>query len=214
MTPKQFRNFYLSFCNLYGCLDSDAALEIINIFFPKVTKEQLFADLKSRIGKTTKGYQVIETTDNDYIIAKEYYDFAGLDMLFEKQGTCPFYVPDDLQTYWAYGDEFFMEDMSCLNDMMKFFEQFYKEEEQQKQLLLSFYVRMGIQDGADPESILTFLEKQEGLSFTVKQMKEFENRFYDLRENTRLVFYRGHTPSEMAKISKGEMETDENVGLC
>lgn len=214
MTPKEFRNFYLSFCTLYGCIDSSAALEIINVFYPDVTKKQLFADLKSRVGKNTRGYQIIETTDDDYIIAKTYYDFAALDMLFEKQGTCPFYVPDDLETFFNYGDEFFMEDINVMNEMIAFFNPFYSEEESNKELMMALYVRMGIMDGAGADSILDFLSSQEGLSFNEENIKQFKVIFDNLARKTRSVFYRGHTLEEMDKLGNHNFDTDEKVGLC
>ncbi len=105
MKPSEFRKFYLTFTELYGAIHSDDAYAIMKRFFPKLLKKEMYADMKSRVGKMTRDYMIRPTTERKYVICSEWHNDEDLNEIFAQHGDLPFYVSDDLEEYWKIGKE-------------------------------------------------------------------------------------------------------------
>ena len=103
MKPSEFRKFYLTFVELYGAIYSDDAYEIMKRFFPKLLKKEMYADMKSRVDKMTRGYLIRRTDTRKYVVCSEWHDDDDLDEIFQQHANIPFYVVDDLEEYWKIG---------------------------------------------------------------------------------------------------------------
>ena len=110
MKPKDFRNCYLSFVQLYGAIFSDDASNIIKIYFPDLKKSELINDLRSRCDKLTRGYAIIKAVKGKYVICDELYDYDDLDKLFDRQTDKPFFIPKTYEEFLKYQDYSFWEE--------------------------------------------------------------------------------------------------------
>ena len=85
MTSKYFTLFYKFFANMYGAIHSDDAFLIMKRFYPSLLKKDMYKDMNSRVYRSTRGYTIYKTTDNKYVVCRDYYEFEDLDRLFEMQ---------------------------------------------------------------------------------------------------------------------------------
>ena len=199
MKASEYRKFYLTFVELYGCIHSKDALTIINKFFA-VTKKEFYKDLKSREFKMTKRYQVIPTADKHYIICREEFDHDDLNYFFSKQADKPFYLVDDINAYWDIGKELLDLPLEY-DDLCGFLIEHYTDISSEGLIALTFMIYNYVRLEAGIEEIINFMNNT-GIEFEdIDEANEFLQFLVPAMNKTKLFSNRGYSPFELAEMS-------------
>ena len=202
MKAPDFRKFYLTFTELYGAIYSDDAYEIMKRFYPKLLKKDMYADMKTRVGKWTRGYCVVPTANGKYVVCSEYMDNNDLDDLFRVQADKDHYVCDSLEGYWKIGTE----GVPVPKEKKKL-DRFLKQHstEQIKATLCSdnlyHHLKISVDTDAGINYAFRTLERFGIILEDEKDMQTFFDLYADLSKNTRMYYNCGHTPIEIRKSS-------------
>lgn len=106
MKREEYKEAYIALTNLYGIVSSNVVFEILKKYEPNLTKEEVYADLKSMSEKSTNFYWVrpIEGI-NEFIIQKERLDDKTIDEIIIASKDKPIYVPYSFDKLLFYYDE-------------------------------------------------------------------------------------------------------------
>lgn len=218
MKASEFRKFYLSFVKLYGAIYSDDAYVIMKKFYPDLTKKDMNADLKERKNKFTRIYQVIPTTDRRYVICDELFDDDDIYEMFSEHMDKPFYICDDLERYWAYGQGDF-EKSKDYDKLRRYIRKRFKGNDRD---LLTDRLMDGILYIIHNSEVRKMFDdtarlmESYGILKDETEVQGFFDLFIELEGNSRLRQNRGHTPNELRSMRKADinnvtMELGENM---
>ena len=219
MTPKEFRICYLAFINLYGAIYSDEAFLVMKEYFPSLKKKEMYKDMKSRLHKLTRGYEIVSTTDNKYVIKADYYSYEDLDKLFKEQENKPIFVPDsfiELSRY-ASNEYWFDDNEKILDEMCDFLAKRINSKDETEKAAIIMNIIYSIRVYIENLSILDsskYFELLEKYHVEIKDQDDaykFLKIFQSLNNNTRTHSNRGYTPKELSNL-RGPIDL-ENVKL-
>lgn len=112
MNKKKLDQYYKTFANLYGVIDSEKAYEIICFYNPSFSKEEFLKDLKCRFKQGENGYYaVIEANEPSvYLICSACFfvdedAFNEIDSLIDEKKLDYYYFEEDTEEeYLKYSE--------------------------------------------------------------------------------------------------------------
>jgi len=93
---------YKAFANLYGFIIMESAYDVLRTYFPNLKKNDLEKDLKSRLLKYTRDYNIVRVNNKSYAVVLENYEDKEITDLIHEQGGTPFYIPETFEELSIY----------------------------------------------------------------------------------------------------------------
>ncbi|MBR3167184.1 MAG: hypothetical protein IKF18_00670 [Erysipelotrichaceae bacterium] len=207
MKPSEFRKFYLTFVELYGAIGSDDAFAIMKRFFPKLLKKEMYADMKSRTGKKTRGYCILPTDGRRFAVCEENSDEEDLAHIFFDHRDLPFYVPDDLQEYWDIG----ANGLPLSSAGEKLIDYLQSEcgadsDHATARTLIIEYIILNADYVDIPDRILRYIEIWEPAIDDAEKLQTVLDLILEMTRTTRLPSCCGHTLNELDEMGVDNIE--------
>lgn len=200
LEEKQLIELYCeSACYLYGAVPLEQLIKIYNQYEPKPISEDEFKQIACDLIDT----RMMIYFKDVYLISSEFIDGEEEDFykgLLEDQGDCTYYIPKDREEFLNYGRFDYQEPDENTEKFLLFLLEKYKLGPNQAFMIFQSIqqeMRMNTPICGLTESMTEYLEESGKKINNFKQIKELEDQLKKMRNHTRLLCYRGHTPAEI-----------------
>lgn len=178
--------------NLYGIVPIDQIVKIYNQNQKvKITKEELLSVVKKAQARNC----VVEVKGEDFIHELITTSEHAYDVLLQKQGNKPFYIPSKSE-FLNYADDTYVEKNAYYNNCIAFLKNSLFMSDEMAEAFI-YEVECMYSEGLDTADILNGLVK-EGLEFTGNEQKQaVSNEIVNYTNHVRLWENRGNNKVEL-----------------
>lgn len=202
MKASELLKCYKALVHLYDAIMTDDAYLILKRYYPNLLKKELYADLKTRVGKLTRYYAVYTTDDHNYLICNDFMNFDDVNNMFSWQEGKSYYIPETLEEFLAYAEPTYVEENDGFKIMENHMIKVFKFDKVHADVLTKIMVAR-IQNGFRLQESVDDIERY----YEFKNQDDimmFARAYQILNNNTRMASNKGHTPLELS----AEADTD------
>jgi hypothetical protein len=194
MLPNRISTIYKAFANLYGAILSDDVYSILKKHYPDLLKKELIENLKEKSQADTKGYIILKTNNNKYVIALTFIPIYEMDEVLSQRNIKSFYIYNDISDFLKYADSSYCEETPEYRRLYRFYKYTLRLSDDKIKKCFKTILHINRSGQTDMESIIKTIN---GKINTEDQVYDFLNIYQKFINNLRIPYNLGHTPVEV-----------------
>ncbi len=208
MKPSEFRKIYLASTRLYGFILSPDLFKLLKHYNIKFTKDEVYKDLETRVGKLTNGYYVAKGKTKQYIVANSFVDEKIFHKLAEAKQGKPYYYPESFEKFLNYANQLYYddEDAEAFSNLRRFIKANVEVDETEVNSITHMLIEMFKNESFT--EVFSIFELFNINFKNEKALKKFVGISQKYVNNLRTPYNNGFTPNEM-RIMMGPIDINK-----
>ena len=200
MKPSEYRKIYIACARLYGFIFAKELFSLLKHYQIPLTKEEVYKDLDSRVGKWTRGYTIAKGGARQYVIADPYLSDEMCQKIGEAKNGKPYYYPASFEAFLKYANLMSYDDLDqeAFTNIRKFLKANVEADEPNINVITHSLIENFKYESLN--DIFSIFEELDVQFKTKKSLKRFLVVVQKYVNNVRTPFNNGFTPMEMRKI--------------